>query len=706
MESGENLLVVTDGNNNRGKLLGDVMLFASSINASVSTLNNNPINSDVSVMVRGQHEIIRDSESEFIIDVNVVGSDLPYRLQVLVDDEIVLEKQGSKSDQILMDRKFSEGEYHKIEARLLDVDQNDYFKNNNQYFKSIKVVPRPKILYVSQKGSPLANNLDKIYEVERRSALPDDLTEYMAVVLNNIPANMLLPRFDMINEYVVDGNGLIVIGGENSYESGGYKGTLMETLLPVKIGAGEDEEKSDVNIAIVIDISSGTEDYIAVEKALALSVLDSLNEKNNVGVVAFGHHPCKAFKVAEIRPLKDHKEELIQKITSLRFDGQSCFDLGVQGGFDLLSDVGGGKNILFISDGKAGGNEKLREDTISDVRQVNARGVKVYTIGVGTESDQSALDNILFLSNMAVIGEGIFFKVDASNRLKVLFGDPASSKEEKEFFNSLIVLDTTHFITEGLGIGATVGGYNYVVPKPSSRILVTTNKNIPMLTVWRFGLGRVVSLATDDGSAWGGELLNQKNSKLITRSINWAIGDLSRKQSFDITIKDTTMGQKGYVNVVAGEVPESEGLSFAKVDTNYYTADFRPDGAGFKDIMGAKFAVNYEEEFGELGTSAEFLDLVVKTGGEVFDQADLDGIIEFVKKKSKRIKINSIDYKWPFIITALLLFLSDIVYRRLNQNKREQYVKYKKRCKYWIVDTHSSYFDNVFCIYSLLSNYF
>src|SRR3989338_3917256 len=38
IEGGDNVMVITDGVNNEGKLLGDIMLFANNINSSVSTL--------------------------------------------------------------------------------------------------------------------------------------------------------------------------------------------------------------------------------------------------------------------------------------------------------------------------------------------------------------------------------------------------------------------------------------------------------------------------------------------------------------------------------------------------------------------------------------------------------------------------------------------------------------------------------------------
>jgi hypothetical protein len=217
-------------------------------------------------------------------------------------------------------------------------------------------------------------------------------------------------------------------------------------------------------------------------------------------------------------------------------------------------------------------------------------------------------------------------------------------------------------------IHATVSGYNYAVPKPAARTLVTTHKNIPILVVWRFGLGRVVSITTDDGLKWAGDLLNKKNSKLLTRGINWAIGDLGRQKSYDVTIRDTVLGKSTNVNVISREMPQSEGLSFAKIDTNLYSSVYTPTDTGYKEILGATFAVNNNDEYEKLGINPEFTNLVEKTGGQIFDPNDIEKIIEFIRAKSKRIKIDSTDYRWPFAIIAMLLFLTEIAIRRYREN--------------------------------------
>lgn len=679
IERDENVLVVTDGNNNDGKLLGDIMLLASSLNVTVSTLEMEPLRNDAGVSIEGPNEAIRDTEESFIVDVNVAGN-LPYTLEVRFDNEIVLAQSGTESRSFTINRKLTEG-YHRITAELTGMGSEDYFRQNNVFYKSVKVVQRPKVLFVSAKNSPLAGELAEIYDLTLASSIPSDTSDYLAVVLNDLPIQSVAPHADDLSDYVSDGNGLFVIGGQNSYDRGGYKGTLFETLLPAKTGSGEDSEKSDVQVVVIIDVSGTTgkvynvntgqyeiRNYDEVIKAQAASVISSLDEKNNVGVVVIGtRNPTgTVVTLSEIEGLKGNKEKIIDLISRIdreKVGGQTDIKMGIDKANQMLRSVSGSKNVILISDGR-GLTPLAQGQVIDSARGAAGKGIKIYVAGVGATDEQ---DNA-FLSSIAETGDGIYFPIDSSNRLKIIFGE-AEDTEEKEFLNSLVLLDTTHFITYNQTVDAVINGYNYVIPKPASRLLITTNKNIPVMIAWRFGLGRVVTFATDDGGGWAGEMLRADNSKVITKAINWAIGDLSRKKNFDVSIRDTTLDSPMFINVISNTLPQHEKLVFAKTDTDTYTATYSPGTTGFHSFFGADAAVNYVEEFRSLGVSGEFTDLVEQTGGKVFDRNDLDAILEFIKEKSKRLKVDTTEFKWPFLIAALLLFLAEITLRRMWENK-------------------------------------
>jgi len=229
MQGDDNLLVVSDGNNNYGRDLGDVILFASMLNTTISMLDMKPTQQDAGITIQGPSEIIVGSENSYYVNIDNIGN-LDYALDVTVDGEPVTIEDNS------FKLKLGEG-YHKITGKI-DVD--DYFGQNNVFYKTVKVTQRPRILLVSHEYSALEEVLSQIYDLNSLDNIPNDLTSYSALILDNIKIDEIKNKIDLINEFVADnGNGLIVVGGQNSYDKGYYKGSLFENMLPVTIGKAE-----------------------------------------------------------------------------------------------------------------------------------------------------------------------------------------------------------------------------------------------------------------------------------------------------------------------------------------------------------------------------------------------------------------------------------------------------------------------------------
>ena len=87
------------------------------------------------------------------------------------------------------------------------------------------------------------------------------------------------------------------------------------------------------------------------------------------------------------------------------------------------------------------------------------------------------------------------------------------------------VVNKNHYITAELDLNATVTGFNDVTPKSGAQRLAALPDGKPVLTVWRYGLGRVAALTVDDGSSWAGSLYASPSSQAISSTVNWAVGD-------------------------------------------------------------------------------------------------------------------------------------------------------------------------------------
>jgi uncharacterized membrane protein len=647
----ESIVILSDGNANAGADLGDVGLYAAKINASVHAISLDVNNTDRGVSIIGPSKVLEGINNDFFIRVNTIGTEKAIPLLVKVDGKVEFDEVTDKPA-IKIEKQFDEG-FHTIEAII---KSTDHFSENNKFYKTVKSVSKPKVLYVTEKKSPLETLFSQQYKVDSVSNLAQaNLDDYYSIIMNNIKAPVADKWVDTLTPYIADGNGLLVVGGDGSYNYGDYRFSEFETLLPVQVAKPQKKE-GDVSIVVVIDISGSTRATVAggdkavdIEKALALSILSDLKATNKLGVVAFN---TDAFVVSPIEYIYE-KVGLLEKVGRLTDGGGTHISAGMLRAIDMLVPEGGSKNIVLISDGKT----QLQDAAIESAKLASNQGIRIYTVGVGAETDDNTLQTL------ANIGAGIYFRASQASRLRILFGDVDEEREKD--IQDVVILNSNHFITNNMQrVRAELAGYNQVVPKTTANMLVTTGAADPLLSIWRFGLGRTAALATDDGTKWAGPLLNAQNSKLLVRTLNWIIGDPDRKETNTVNIDDTRLGTPTELLIKADQPPVSNQYTFYKIDDTSYSAIIDPKGLGFSEVLGATFATNYISELQFLGPNPELGRLIGLTGGSVFEASQTDLIINQTKARAKR-TINSKDaVRYPWVVLAILLFILEIVARR------------------------------------------
>ena len=652
----ENVLLISDGHNNFGSDLMDVGIYASTINSTISYLDLKPKETDYSIRIEGPDKTTANVENTFKILIDRAGKTVPLKITLKVDDLTKFEKTTDETEIEFKD-SFTSG-YHKIEA---SIDIDDFFKENNIFYKTIKVVPKPKVALISEKDTSLVELLSPLYELEKFSAIPNNLDKYTSLIINDIKAETLKPYISQLTNFVAEGNGMVVVGGTNSYDLSDYKDSSYEQLLPVYV-AQAGKKEGNTNILILIDISHSTgaqfgdNTVVDVEKAIALDILKGISPVNNIGVVAFN---TNYYVVSEMKPLME-QTDLVDKISKLRFIGGTRIYEGMLPAIEMLKNQAGSKNIILITDGKTEGYD----ETLAATHKAEEAGIRVFTVGLGKQP------KIDLLKTMAELGNGAFFKPEERQGLEILFGDPKKSKKRNaEGGFNLATINKNHFITDGLDTKGTVFGYNTVVPKSSAKLLITTDSGDPILTVWRYGLGRVASLSTDDGKEYAASLLNKENSKLWTRMINWANGDPERKQPTFVTIQDARVGEPTIIELKSPSVPSSAEFSFTKVQEEIYQTSFIPEKVGFDTKLGAVYATNGKKELERVGLNPQLDELTEITGGQAFKADEIEKIVEFLKTKSTRLIYKQNSYAWFFAILAAIAFLIEVCIRRIYSNR-------------------------------------
>jgi Mg-chelatase subunit ChlD len=633
------VVVVSDGQVTGGQSLTETAEFARSLNATISTVGTEPSRTERYVTLAGPSKASVGVESRFLVEVRGVQVDSPTEVTVSVDGEAVTtERLDEGTGRVPVSYTFEGTGSHEITA---EIDGSDAYPINDRALKTVRVVDQPRILYVSRGGYALQSYLGQLYDVETASSVPDDLSPYYAVVVQNVAAGDL-GNVDELQRFVIDGGGLLMVGGGNSFENGGYANSSIAATLPVTFG---ESTPGSARIVMLIDVSGSAGSGMRIQKAIALDALSQLDDDNTVGVVGFNY---QAYGVVEPAPLSRNRETVADSIRRLQAGGATSIANGLRGAEEMLAGQRG--TIILVSDG---GDAESPSAVVADT--LGRQGVRVVAVGAGRQVNEAVLRRIAEESG------GNYFRADETDRLRLLFGGGSRQFQGE----GLTVVDSGNFITSGVRLESNPGRVNDVSMRPGANFLVAAPDGTPAVASWRYGLGRVATITTygPDGGLDG--LLQQPDSLLVTKSVNYAIGDPERKATGVTDVADTRVGEPTTV-IYRGESPPADtDLPFTAVDEGVYRAQVTPTSVGFKSAVGATYAANYPAEYAGFGTSSALSDAVRATGGRQFEPGQAAEIAAFARQQATRVRDVRQTWDWAFLLAGLLLFLTEVVVRRL-----------------------------------------
>lgn len=637
LDADGHVVVASDGQVTGGRSLESAAALAEQVNATVHAINRTATTTERAVRVSGPAKTSTGVSNAFRVGVDGVALDEEATVTVSVDGETVEQRTVAGAGAFEVSRTFSETGSHRVTVR---VDGDDRFARNDVARTTVRVVEPPRILYVARGEYPFEGFLRDVYDVDRAQSIPDDLSPYYAVVIQDVAASDL-GNVTALQRAVVDGTGLVTVGGENAFEHGGYRDSIVTDVLPVRLGDGGQRSR----IVLAVDVSGSTDESLSVQQALALDTLDQLGDENQVGLVAFNR---QAGAIADLRRLGDDRDALRETIRRLQSGGGTNLAAGVAGAGEMLGDGTG--TVILLSDGHG---ETGRAPGAA--AEVAANGGRVITIGVGADA------NADYLRSIADAGDGPFLWAQETNRLRILFG--GDSREYRG--DALTVLDRDHFVTSGVEFAATPGRSNEVTPEPRADYLVAGPAGNPAVTAWRYGLGRSVAVTAygPDGTLDG--LLSPPDSLALTKSVNWAIGDPERLASGRTDVSDARVGDPATVTYEGTDRPRVDGLSFSRVGDGEYRATIVPDDEGYESVLGAAYAVNYPSEYARFGMAPALRSAVQRTGGQVYEPGEAAAIAADARERATAVRPVETEWGWLALVVALVAFVLECSVRRL-----------------------------------------
>jgi uncharacterized membrane protein len=664
-QPGGTLLLVTDGYSNSGRPLADALALARASNTTTFALSISPVKDDASVEISGTNTAVLAGDYPFTVIVRSSGS---YQglLSVFADEKLIYSDKivANGSSTIKISHSFLETGNHILRAAI-DPDMQPV---NNNYQKAVYVVPKPDVLLVSSIDSPLARDLHDLYKLTVVSELPPQLQGYKTVVLDDSRYNANLDR---LGDYVREGGGLVVVGGHDSYELGEYRNSSLEGFLPVRSSPSTFEGGKtlilvlDISFSLLSTLTKDGTTLLDYEKALAVELLKSPHFQDyNVGLVVFG---TRAYNVMDPIPLSRGQGILTERITNLAPTGteNSYLDSGLQLSRDMINASGGNGEVIVISDGNLYNYQDVVQRSIRMIPEMNTttRLIQVQAI----PGEMGELDEIASRTGSDYMA--FVYPESLTTTLSPL--SPETPPQETNLSGyATSVVNKNHYITADLDLNASISGFNDVTPKTGAQRLVAMPDGKPVLTVWRYGLGRVAALTTDDGNAWAGSLYASPSSQLISSTVNWAVGD-PRPEADRVEAEDGWQGTPLQITINSNARPSLPGADVEKVGDNRYSALFTPNSSGIYYIGNYGVAVNYPLEFRDIGNNPELPGLIMANGGKVFTEEEARrSLVAEAGRVSQRTVQDRVSRRDILLLLALLIFLAEIVYRKMDEIRR------------------------------------
>jgi uncharacterized membrane protein len=553
------MVIFSDGNETQGDALEEVKI----ARASGAEVNVIPL-------------LIGGSEEVLVREVSVpsrVDAGEPFQVRVVVHSEqdcdatVSLFQRLREGKQLLrtqpvtlqkgdntflLTQDLENPGFYEYEAVI--ESNSDTIQANNEGSAFTVIQGEPTVLYVE--GDPehsmyLAPALESegIRIVQAGSGdVPTSLAQfqnYDAIVLSNVSATDLSSQqMRSIEAAVRDlGVGLVMIGGENSFGSGGYLDTPVEKALPVTMDLKQRKILPRGALVLVMhtcEIPNGN----AWAREIGLASLNVLSSQDLMGALGYMHQTGDSW-IYKLQPVGD-KGMMRSRLTSASsaIGDMPSVAPTLQMAYDALAGADAAvKRVVMISDGdpqppSAGLLKRFAESKIS-----------VSTVCTAPHSNNDQ-DMLKWVANTT---GGQYYFVQSPNNLPQIFTKEAAQVKRGILIEKPFMPKPFHGseVLSGFPAGAfpVLRGYVATSPKESATLPLLSEEDDPVLAHWRYGLGKSVAFTSDVTNRWAADWLGWEGfNRFWAQTVRWVVREVSRSS---FLVQSSIREGKGYVRIDA-----------------------------------------------------------------------------------------------------------------------------------------------------------
>ncbi len=393
-----------------------------------------------------------------------------------------------------------------------------------------------------------------------------------------------------LRRFVSAGGGLIALGGDRSFELGGYARSPLARFLPVKVDPLDVEVDPAVTMIIVLDRSgsmaapAGSADgktKMDLADAGAVASMKLLRPFDYVGVTAVDD---ATHWIVPVQPVVE-REAIERSILGISSGGGGIYVYTslVDARAALQTAETPLRHILLFSDARDS-EEQVKGipfgwgpghncyDLAKEMRE--QENITTSVIGIGTEYDSDAP----FLKRLAQEGGGRFYMTEDAMKLQALFVEETQrlikSRLHEDPFS--VSLARPHPTVDGIDFTSApqLKGYLELEARETAEIILTGAKNHPILVTWQYGLGQVFAAATDLGPRWAQDWLTWPGYDRLW--IQLSRHSLMRSEGRTTSVGVDFAGDNTRIQVVRRN---AEGLTSDQSGLRSRLIEINPDGS-------------------------------------------------------------------------------------------------------------------------------
>ncbi|MDO4573641.1 MAG: VWA domain-containing protein [Planctomycetia bacterium] len=429
----------------------------------------------------------------------------------------------------------------------------DQQRENNVLSAVTRIVPHQRVLLVEREamlGEKLVRALKKEY-MEVECCLPEkiptqlsDLQHYGLVILSNIPASRV-PTDSMLalREFVTKyGGGLMVLGGNQAFTSGGYHLTPVEDILPVVCVEDTKREREGVGLVLVVDRSESMKagNAIGLAKEAVKRALEVLGPQDQVGVLVYAD--TSGWVVPMCVMTETNKSQAYENIDKLKAISVTNMAPAMEKAYyALMESSAPRKHIIVMTDGVSN-----PDDFGALAQRIHDSGITISTIALGDEAEPNVLADI------ASIGQGNAYLCTDPASMPQIFAAETASAARLGVMEGQAPVRQISSIPGFLNFDFTkmppLLGYVQTRAKPGSRTIFESAAGDPLLVWWKQGRGKVIAFTSGMESHWietwsrGWDDFSRFWGRLVTHAMRNPGRDMRVNVTFDDRWMNVTLG--------------------------------------------------------------------------------------------------------------------------------------------------------------------